>query len=68
MKSDEQRKIDQARKDLDGGQYGQDIAEKIAEECVEKIERAANSDESMSSERGRSTVKEIIKETVKENL
>lgn len=62
------RKIRQASRDLDPKRYGEDLAEKIAEEACEKIERAVSADPDMSDERGRSTVKEIIKETVKENL
>lgn len=46
----------------------EDAAEKIADECVKKIERAVESDPDMSDERGKVVVKEIIKETIKENL
>lgn len=65
---DEDRAVREAGKNLDPKRYGQDLAEKIAEECCEKIERAVDADSNMSEERGRNTVKEIIKETVKENL
>lgn len=64
---DEAKQVKQAAKELDPANYGEDVAEKIAEECCEKLE-ALNPDTDITHEEGRDLVKKVIKETVKENL
>lgn len=67
---DESKKIKEASKNLDPKQYGEDVAERIADKAVKRIKDYGESDRSQrdNEEEQVEELKKIVKQTVREEM